>query len=67
MANAVEVVLRDGCTTHAIPAEQIQEWWLIAGDRDATVSVCLCCGGPSPSGMKQCKKCDNGTPASIWA
>lgn len=50
-------VLTDGCTAHNIPESQVAYWWTVVGEKDAVVSVCICCGGPSPSGATRCKKC----------
>lgn len=60
------VTLTDGCTAHGIPASQVATWWRMVEERKVETSVCTCCFGPSPSGLRFCKRCSEIT-VSIWA
>ena len=44
---------------HQTPS-QVAHWWQVAQARDASVSVCACCGGPAPSGQLACRRCEHG-------
>ena len=56
------VQLPDGCLSHGVTPEQVARWWVLAQDKDATVSVCHCCGGPAPSEALRCRRCDGHEP-----
>ena len=50
--------ISDGCLSHGVTSEQTARWWSVAQDKDATVSVCHCCGGPAPSEALVCRRCE---------
>ena len=54
--------ISDGCDLHHVTPEQTARWWVLAQDKDATVSVCHCCGGPAPSEALRCRRCDGHEP-----
>lgn len=47
-----------GCALHKLTEAQVERWWNLAQERDADVSVCACCGGPAPSGVLACRRCE---------
>jgi ribosomal protein L40E len=51
----------DGCESHHITPEQVARWWALAESMGAVVSVCHCCGGPSPNEALACRKCEEAT------
>jgi ribosomal protein L40E len=50
--------ISDGCELHHVTPEQTAHWWSVAQDKDATVSVCHCCGGPAPNEALVCRRCE---------
>jgi hypothetical protein len=55
--------LENGCQSHGITAAQVATWWEIAEQRaaaspDFEVSVCICCGAPSPDSVLICRRCE---------
>jgi ribosomal protein L40E len=50
--------ISDGCESHHITPEQTARWWALAQEMGATVSVCHCCGGPSPTRALACRRCE---------
>ena len=58
---AVPLLLPDGCLSHGVTAAQVAAWWALAQERDAEVSCCHCCGGPSPSQALVCRRCEEAT------
>jgi hypothetical protein len=52
--------LEEGCRAHRVRGEQVGAWWQAAAAGGATVSVCLCCFGPSPAGAQCCRRCEAG-------
>ena len=55
---SVPLTLVDGCQLHHITPEMVAHWWGLAQSMNAVVSMCLCCGGPSPSQALGCRRCE---------